>query len=144
MSATCLALLDTNIISDLMKHGSQSRVLAQIERVGASGVWTSSIVAAEILYGVEKKGSAPLRENAERLLSEIRIAEFDRSAASAYGTIRADLERRGTPIGANDMLIAAQAFVLGATLITDNVREFARVPLLVVENWLDPQFQPTA
>ena len=102
----------------------------------ADQVCTSIIVAAELRYGVEKKGHAALTERVEQLLAVLPILALDQDADRYYGRLRADLERHGQLIGANDMLIAAQALSLDAVLITDNVREFQRVARLRIENWL--------
>ena len=71
-------------------------------------------------------------------MEEIRVAPFAEPADRIYADIRAELERRGTSIGANDLWIAAQALHNGSVLVTDNVREFGRVPDLTIENWLRP------
>ena len=100
-------------------------------------VGVSSITVAELQFGVQKS-QRPL-QNQEALalfLAPLIIADFDHAAAEAYGVIRADLERQGTPIGSLDTLIAAHALSLGVTLVTDNEREFSRVPGLQVENWV--------
>ena len=72
----------------------------------------------------------------ERTLATLEVLPFDAPADIHYGELRTKLEKRGTPIGANDMLIAAHALALGYTLVTDNVREFGRVDGLVIENWV--------
>jgi tRNA(fMet)-specific endonuclease VapC len=128
-------LLDTNIISDLVRN-PQGRVAARIAVVGESAVCTSIIVAAELRFGVAKKGSPRLTTQLERLLAALPILPFEEPADVAYGQIRAQLEAAGTPIGGNDLLIAAHAMALGLSVITDNEREFARVEGLVVDNWL--------
>ena len=128
-------LLDTNIISDLVRHprGPAARRIAD---VGDRMVMTSTIVAAELRYGCEKSGSSRLRTAVEAILSELDILPFDEPASHAYGTLRALLEARGLPIGGNDMLIAAQALALNAVVATANTREFSRVDGLTMENWL--------
>lgn len=99
-------------------------------------VYTTVVVAAELRFGLAKGSSARTSERVERLLSEIRIVPFAEPADRIYAAIRAELERKGTPIGANDLWIAAQALHDGSVLVTDNVKEFGRVPKLKVENWL--------
>jgi len=94
----------------------------------------SAITAAELLYGAVLKASE--QRAVERALASIAIAPFDLRAARVYGEVRSALRRRGTPIGPLDTLIAAHAIALGIPLVTNNVREFARVPGLRVENWL--------
>lgn len=128
-------LLDTNILSDLVRN-PQGRVAGRIAEVGENSICTSVIVAAELRFGAEKRGSARLTDQLERVLGALQILPFEPPADLAYGRIRALLERPGTPIGGNDMLIAAHALSAGFTLVTDNVGEFARVGGLTVLNWL--------
>ncbi|HKW16244.1 MAG TPA: type II toxin-antitoxin system VapC family toxin [Terriglobales bacterium] len=128
-------LLDTNIVFDLVRN-PQGKVAAQIFTVGETNVCTSIIVAAELRYGAEKKQSTRLSTQLEAVLSALEILPFEKPADVSYGSIRALLERAGKPIGANDLLIAAQALTLGCTVVTDNEREFSRLRQLHVENWL--------
>lgn len=128
-------LLDTNILSDLIRH-PQGVIAARIAEVGESEITTSIIVASELRYGAERRGSARLSAQLEAILELLPILPLGDDADAHYGRLRADLERRGTPIGANDMLIAAHALSIGATLVTDNVREFERVEGLAIVNWL--------
>lgn len=128
-------LLDTNIISDLVRN-PQGRAAQRIAAVGDEAVLTSAIVAAELRYGCRKARSPRLTERVEAILHEIESLPFDEPASHAYGELRASLEARGQPIGGNDLLIAAQALVLGTVLVTANTAEFSRVDGLVVENWL--------
>ncbi|WP_375404812.1 type II toxin-antitoxin system VapC family toxin [uncultured Sphingomonas sp.] len=128
-------MLDTNIVSDLMRN-PQGRVFDQIARVGGDRLCVSVITAAEIRYGCAKKGSARLLAQAEAILETIEIMPFDVPADAEYGGIRSELEAAGKTIGPNDLLIAAHAYALGTTLVTDNVDEFSRVRGLNVENWL--------
>jgi tRNA(fMet)-specific endonuclease VapC len=131
-------LLDTNIVSDLVRN-PQGRVTRRIREVGESGIATSIIVAAELRYVAERKGSARLGAQLEALLDTLEVLPLEAPADTAYGLLRARLERAGRPIGGNDLLIAAQCLALGRTLVTDNEREFARIPELARENWLaDP------
>lgn len=129
-------LLDTNILSHLVRdpHGSVARRIAE---VGEKKVATSIVCAAELRFGARKKGSARLTKQVEAILEILPVLALDPPADAHYADLRADLERRGTPIGGNDMLIAAHALTIGAILVTDNVREFARVAPLKVENWLE-------
>jgi tRNA(fMet)-specific endonuclease VapC len=101
--------------------------------LGAVGV--SSITAAELAFGVAKSGSQRNRHVLEKFLAPLEVAPFDLEAMWAYGRLRAALEQKGRPIGSLDPPIAAHALALGATLVTNNVREFARVPGLKIENW---------
>ncbi|NWK98474.1 VapC toxin family PIN domain ribonuclease [Sphingobium lactosutens] len=128
-------LLDTNILSDLVRH-PQGVIATQIAEVGESEIATSIIVASELRYGAERRGSERLTAQLETILELIPILPLGDDADRHYGRLRATLERRGTPIGANDMLITAHALTLGATLVTDNVREFERVEKLRIVNWL--------
>ena len=128
-------LLDTNIVSDLIRQ-PQGRVMQRIREVGESRVCTSIVVASELRYGAAKKGSARLTAQLEAVLGVLEVEPFEEPADAAYGRIRAHLEGLGTPIGGNDMLIAAHAVALGCTMVTDNQDEFRRVPDLPCENWL--------
>ena len=130
-----LYMLDTNIISDLIKNPN-GKAAKRIARVGESNICTSIIVAAELRYGCAKSGSVRLRRAVEDLLGEINVLPFDVPADSEYGGIRAELEAAGQPIGSNDMLIAAHASAMGATIVTANAGEFKRISGLKVENWL--------
>ncbi|ATQ70563.1 MULTISPECIES: type II toxin-antitoxin system VapC family toxin [Methylosinus] len=128
-------LLDTNIVSDLIRN-PRGRVAAHIAHVGEANVCTSVIVAAELRYGCAKSGSKRLSAAVESLLGELAVLALEGPAAAEYGAIRAGLERRGTPIGGNDLLIAAHALAIDATVVTANMDEFARVEGLKVQNWL--------
>jgi tRNA(fMet)-specific endonuclease VapC len=128
-------LLDTNMLSDLVRHPG-GRVAVRVEEAGDGNVSTSIVVAAEVRFGVAKRGSSKLLAQTETILGGLAIHPFAAPADRIYGAIRADLERRGVPIGANDILIAAHALALGCILVTDNVREFSRIDGLAVENWL--------
>lgn len=129
-------LLDTNIISDLVRNPA-GQAAQRIQIIGDANVCTSIIVAAELRYGCAKKGSDKLLERVEEVLAVIPVLSFEAPAEVAYGDIRADLEKKGQPIGNNDLLIAAHARVLGATMVTANVGEFGRIEALNVENWLE-------
>ena len=126
-------MLDTNIISDLVRH-PQGRAAKWIAKVGDENVCTSIIVAAELRYGCAKSGSRRMLEAVESLLGEIEVLPFD--VPADYGAIRSALEAAGKPIGANDLLIAAHACAIGATIVTANDGEFRRVRGLKVQNWL--------
>lgn len=128
-------LLDTNIVSDLIRH-PQGRIAQQIRKVGEARVCTSIIVAAELRYGAAKKGSPRLAAQMEVVLGGLEVLALESPADAAYGAIRAELERVGRPIGGNDLLIAAQAMALGCTIVTDNEGEFGRIAGLACENWL--------
>ena len=128
-------LLDTNAVSDLVRH-PQGRVAQHIRKVGEAQICTSIIVAAELRYGAAKKRSPRLSAQLEAVLGALEVLPFETPADAAYGLLRTRLEQAGRPIGANDMLIAAQTVALGYTIITDNVKEFARVEGLPHQNWL--------
>ncbi len=119
-------LLDTNVVSDLVRN-PQGTVAQRIRKVGETKVCTSIIVASELRYGAEKKGSQRLTTQLEVVLGALQVLPFDSPADVTYGRVRAQLERVGKPIGGNDLLIAAHALTLGYTLVSDNTREFAQV-----------------
>jgi tRNA(fMet)-specific endonuclease VapC len=128
-------LLDTNACVDYLT-GRYPRLVARVQRSSPEDLRLSSVVVAELRYGADH--SARRRTNHARvdaLLDEIECLDFDLSAAATYGRVRARLEAAGTPIGPNDMLIAAHALSRGLTVVTDNVGEFGRVKGLKVENW---------
>ena len=128
-------MLDTNIVSDLVRH-PQGKVVQRIRKVGEARVCTSIIVAAELRYGAAKKDSTRISTQLEAVLSALDVLPLEPPADTLYASLRAGLEAAGTPIGGNDLLIAAQALALGCTIVTDNEREFARVRNLTCENWL--------
>lgn len=128
-------MLDTNIISDLVKY-PRGKVYQRIREEGESVICTSIIVAAELRFGAEKKNSAALSERIEALLSRIMVHAFDEPADQQYGVVRNLLQQQGCMIGPNDLLIAAHALSLNLVLVTNNVDEFRRVPELGVEDWL--------
>ena len=128
-------LLDTNIISDLVRRPGGT-VATRIADVGEDSICTSIVVAAELRYGAAKSASKQLSERVGVLLSALEILPLEPPADQRYAEIRHHLARRGTPIGPNDLLIAAQALAADLTLITANTHEFERVPSLRVENWL--------
>jgi tRNA(fMet)-specific endonuclease VapC len=128
-------LLDTNTISDFIRH-PRGPVANRIRRLGAGAVCTSIIVAAELRFGVEKRGSRRLAVRVAEALDALEILPFEPPADAVYGVIRANLKKAGRPIAANDLLIAAHAIFLGYTLVTDNERDFGRVSGLAAENWL--------
>ena len=108
----------------------------RIAEVGEDAICTSVIVAAELRFGAAKKGSARLTGQLETVLNAIEILPLEAPADRAYGDLRAQLETAGTPIGGNDMLIAAHALSTACSIVTDNEREFVRVDGLTVLNWL--------
>lgn len=129
-------LLDTNIVSDVARF-PQGVVADRIAEVGERHVCTSIVVAAELRYGAARRGSERLSERIKAVLSALAVLAFDDPADRYYAELRTHLERRGTPIGPNDMLIAAQALASDLIVVSANIGEFTRVPDLRVENWLD-------
>lgn len=131
-------LLDTNVVSELVRNPG-GRVVQRVREVGEAQVCTSIIVAAELRYGATKKASPRLAAQLEMVLGALELLPFEAPADAFYGRIRTQLEQAGRPIGGNDLLIAAQAAALGHTIVTDNQREFSRIPGVACENWLrDP------
>lgn len=128
-------LLDTNILSDLVRF-PQGAVVQRIAAVGEAAVCTSIIVAAELRFGAVKRGSPRLSHQVEVILSAIEILALDSPADRVYARLRHALEQLGTPIGPNDLLIAAHAMAAECTLVSANMGEFSRVPGLQLENWL--------
>lgn len=129
-------LLDTDTLSDLVRH-PQGVVAQRIAREGEDSVCTSLIVACELRFGARKKASAKLGAQLETVLTALEIKPLEAPTDQRYAELRHHLEQFGTPIGPNDMLIAAQALALDLTVVTGNVREFSRVPGLRVDNWLE-------
>ena len=130
-------LLDTNILSDFIRD-PKGPVSERLAVVGEPTVCTSIIVACELRYGAAKKGSPRLAERVDQVLASLEVLPLDRESDRHYAEIRDLLSRTGQSIGPNDLLIAAHALALDLTLVTNNVREFGRVPGLAIENWLDP------
>ena len=128
-------MLDTNICIYAIKH-RPPEVLAALRAHAAAGLGISSISVAERLFGAAKSGSARNLQALAQFLEPLEIADFDRAAAQAYGPLRAQLEAAGTPIGPLDTQIAAHALALGVTLVSNNTREFNRIPGLLLDNWV--------
>lgn len=128
-------LLDTNVCIYLIKRRPE-RVIHELAKQTLGEVGISTITAAELWHGVARSQSvARSRAALEQFLLPLVIADFDSAAAALYGQVRAALERQGQPIGPFDTLIAAHALSLEATVVTNNEREFRRVPGLAVVNW---------
>ncbi|MYG53895.1 MAG: type II toxin-antitoxin system VapC family toxin [Rhodospirillaceae bacterium] len=127
-------MLDTNIVSDLVRRpgGDIAKRAAALE---PGSIAVSIVVASELRYGAERRGSRRLTKQLEAVLSAIGTLPLAEPADRHYGAIRSELERAGRPIGHNDLLIAAHARALGATLVTRNAGEFGRVPGLAVDDW---------
>ncbi len=128
-------LLDTNVISHLIRFPA-GIVAQRIASLGSGRVATSIIVAAELRFGAARRPMPERDRRIDTLLTKLPVLPWSEPCDRAYGRLRADLEATGQMIGANDLLIAAHAQALGHILVTDNIREFARVPGLNIENWL--------
>ena len=129
-------MLDTNIIA-YAKNNRPESVLQHLTQYRPEDLCISAITMAELEFGVCNSSRPDQNRMALLLfLSRISVLPFDADAAREYGMIRADLTKKGTLIGANDLLIAAHARSLGLTLVTNNTREFDRVENLRVENWV--------
>jgi len=133
-------MLDTNTFSNLVKNpnGVVRAKIALVKSNAGCAIAISIIVAAEVRFGVEKKGSVKLTKQVEAILDSIDTLPLQEGADQHYARIRAELERTGTVIGANDLLIAAHALATDSILVTNNVREFSRVKGLRYEDWLAP------
>lgn len=127
-------LLDTNTCIYIINR-RPAGVFERFAGLGYGQVGISSITGAELCFGVSKSGSARNQRALDKFLAPLELRPFDDDAMRQYGNLRAELEARGTPIGAMDLLIAAHALALGSVLVTNNLREFQRVPGLELENW---------
>lgn len=128
-------MLDTNVLSGMIRNPG-GPLVKRLERVAPDAVCTSIVVACELRYGARRRGSALLTQRVEQLLAALEVLPFDEPADEHYADIRTLLERSGTPIGSQDLFIAAHARSRELTLVTNNLREFVRVPGLKVEDWL--------
>ena len=135
--AFCRTDLSSDIDSLLSVKESQSSEfrLGSFQKYKLGDIGVCSVVAAELAFGVAKSGSPRNRQALDMFLAPLTILPFDTAAVWAYGDLRADLERRGTPIGSLDTMIAAHALSQQALLVTNNTREFAKVPGLQLDNW---------
>ncbi len=129
-------MLDANIISYIIKEYDTDLLQKFRDISKKHSIIVSVIVEAELLYGIRKRRSKRLEQEVKNLLSPFEIMPLDSKVSNEYAQIRASLEQKGTPIGANDLFIAAHALSLGATLVTNNSKEFERVDGLRVENWV--------
>jgi tRNA(fMet)-specific endonuclease VapC len=138
MTSGSIYLLDTNIISALMKDRTgaiTANVRAWAQRLPDCRLVTSVVVQYELLFGLARHGTSRLQTAYDIQMNKLPVLPLDAAVGPHYARLRTDLEKAGTPIGANDTLIAAHALALGATLITADA-EFSRVPDLALENWL--------
>ena len=130
-------MLDTNICIYIMKNKPE-KVLRRFKEELNNGIGISSITLAELEYGMKHSSNPAQNERALlRFLVPLSVLPFGAGAASEYGAIRTFLQNNGTPIGPLDMLIAAHAKAEGLVMVTNNVREFERVPGLEIENWAE-------
>ena len=132
-------LLDTDILSNLLKRAPSPTLISKLASIPAEYLFTSSVTLGELVYGAYRlgpRGLALLGQIDRLLLPGRPVLPFDATAARHYGESRAELERRGTPIGDADLRIGAIALARRFTVVTGNVRHLQRVPGLVVENWL--------
>lgn len=129
-------MLDTNICIYVIKN-KPKEVIERLKEHEPSEICISSVTYAELIHGVEKSKEVNKNRIAlTLLLADIEILSFDANAAESYGEIRAELERKGTPIGPLDMMIAGHAKSLGYTVVTNNIKEFERIAGLRFENWV--------
>ena len=132
-------LLDTDTLSNLAKRTPSTALVAKLASVPPEDQFTSSITLGELVYGAHRlrtHTSLFLDRLENALLPNLPVLPFDSAAARRYGEVRAELERRGTPIGEADLRIGAIALSRGLTVVTGNIRHFQRIPDLPVENWL--------
>ncbi len=129
-------MLDTNICIDLIKR-RPPQILRRFHSLTVGDIGISAITLAELRYGAAKSQAVDKNAQAlEEFLLPLEIAAFDEKAAAAYGPVRAELEKAGTPIGPLDTQIGAHALSLNTILVTNNTEEFRRIKRLKVENWL--------
>ena len=132
-------LLDTDVLLNLMSRAPSTSLVARLAMVAPDKQFTSSVSFGEMVYGayrLKERAGVLLQRLDETLLPNLPILPFDASAARRYGEVRAELERRGPPIGDADLRIASIALDRDLTVVTGNVRHFQKVPGLAVENWL--------
>ena len=127
-------LLDTNIVSFHIRESS-AKLQRRLRRVDASTVALSVVTEMEIRYGLARNPSLGIKDMIEEFLAGITILPLDSAVAATYARVRAHLETKGTPIGPLDLMIAAHALSIDATLVTHNAKEFRRVPGLNVADW---------
>jgi tRNA(fMet)-specific endonuclease VapC len=131
-----LYMLDTDTCSYIIRERPAS-VLKRFRQLAMEQICVSVVTYAELLYGVERSSSKRInRPIVDDFVRHLDVIAWDEAAAEQYGKIRADLEARGEPVGAMDMMIAAHAKSIKAVLITNNQKHFARIKRLMAENWV--------
>lgn len=137
MAVSLCYLLDTNICIYIARH-RPPEVLARFNTLEVGQVGMSLVTYGELYHGAMKSQQRELAlQKLAQLSGVIPVLAMEKSVSEHYGDIRSHLERAGTPIGNNDLWIAAHARALGITLVTNNIREFVRVPQLLLENWVN-------
>lgn len=127
-------LLDSDTLSRLIRDPAS--LASRITTVGAENICTSIVAACELRFGARKKGSESLTRRVEQLLDALEVLSLDNGVDRDYADIRDYLESKGQPIGGNDTLIAAHAIHADCVLVTQNRKEFRRVPRLRIESWI--------
>jgi tRNA(fMet)-specific endonuclease VapC len=130
-------LLDTNVVSEVIKKRPEPNVLARLRQVAPGSLFTSVVCVTELRYGARRRPGADLlwERIAREVLSRVRVLPFGEREALRAGDLLADLEAAGRPIGIEDVLIGATALTGSLTVATRNVRHFRRLPGLAVESW---------
>lgn len=129
-------MLDTNICIAIIKQ-QRLDVLENLNAYQIGDICISSVTLAELRYGVAKSQFKIINQSAlDEFILPLEVADFNEAASAVYGTLRADLEAKGTPIGALDTMIGAHALSLGLTLVTNNTKEFNRIVGLNIVDWL--------
>ena len=129
-------MLDTNIVSLALR--GHEHVVQHLVAVSPQNLCMSAVTLAELRYGADKRNSALLHALIDKVITAIRVAPFDADAALSYGSVADALRSAGTPIGIFDTLIAAHSLAIGATVVTNNVKHFAKVRHLEVVDWSSP------
>lgn len=129
-------LLDTNICIYIINR-KPPEIFQHFATLNTETIGISAITGAELHFGVAKSASTRNQQALDKFLIPLKILPFDQQAMQHYGQLRSELEKSGTPIGPLDTLIAAHALALDAILVSNNTREFKRVPNLRLENWAE-------
>jgi len=129
-------LFDTDTISAVLRPRPDTTVMQRLAMVPQTDQFTSAITLGELIFGARRKGRGDLLQRIHELVDFVPVLPFDEGSANVYGALKADLERNGTPLAEPDLRIAAIAMARNLTLVTGNTRHFARMPGLILENWL--------